>query len=261
MLLPVMPQNSRWSSKFEIKPGSWVFVPTDETVEYGQKVKKAIENGWSPPGFYYHLRDGGHVQALSSHMNNDFFIHLDISNFFGCINKSRVTRCLKGFYRYNQAREIAVESTVRDPNSPLIEKYILPFGFVQSPLIASLCLQKSRLGRYLSDLSSMSAYKVSVYMDDIVISSSSDTGLSNVLHEIKLIAEKAGFPMNEAKEEGPAGKITAFNIELTKGVLALTESRLQDFIAAYRETDNFNVISGIVGYVTTVNKGQASKIV
>jgi len=256
-----MPKNARWSSKFEIKPGSWVFVPADETVEYGQKIKKAIEDRWSPPSFYYHLRDGGHVQALSSHTNNDCFIHLDISNFFGCINKSRVTRCLKGLYSYNQAREIAVESTVRDPNNPGIEKYILPFGFVQSPIIASLCLQQSRLGRYLSDLNNMEAYKVSVYMDDIVISSNSDAGLRNVLREVKPIAEKAGFPLNEAKEEGPAGKITAFNIELSKGVLTLTEERLQDFIAAYRESDNFNVISGIVGYVTTVNKGQAAKIV
>jgi hypothetical protein len=256
-----MPKNARWSSKFEIKPGSWVFVPTDETVKYGQKIKKAIEDRWSPPGFYYHLRDGGHVQALSSHTNNDFFIHLDISNFFGRINKSRVTRCLKGVFSYNQAREIAVESTVRDPNDPGVGKYILPFGFVQSPLIASLCLQQSRLGRFLSDLNNMGAYKVSVYMDDIVISSNSDTGLSNVLREVKPIAEKSGFPLNEAKEEGPAEKITAFNIELSNGVLTLTEERLKDFIAAYRESDNFNVISGIFGYVMTVNKGQAEKIV
>ncbi|EDM48723.1 putative reverse transcriptase [Marinobacter algicola DG893] len=107
----------------------------------------------------------------------------------------------------------------------------------------------------------MDAYKVSVYMDDIVISSNSDADLSNVLLEIKPLAEKAGFPLNEAKEEGPAEKITAFNIELSNGVLTLTEERLQDFIAAYRESDNFNVISGIVGYVTTVNTGQAAKIV
>jgi hypothetical protein len=107
----------------------------------------------------------------------------------------------------------------------------------------------------------MGAYKVSVYMDDIVISSNSDTGLSNVLREVKPIAEKSGFPLNEAKEEGPAEKITAFNIELSNGVLTLTEERLKDFIAAYRESDNFNVISGIFGYVMTVNKGQAEKIV
>lgn len=256
-----MPKRPRWSSKFEIKPGSWVFVPTADTVRYGKKIKQSIEDRWSSPIFYYHLRNGGHVQALSSHIGNDFFVHLDISDFFGCINKSRVTRCLKGFYPYNKAREIAIESTVRDPNNSNIKKYILPFGFVQSPLIASLCLQRSRLGRYLSDLNKMEDFKVSVYMDDIVISSSHDVDLSNVLREVKEIAEKAGFPLNSAKEEGPAGKITAFNIELSKNTLALTDERLQEFIMAYRETDNLNVKSGIVGYVTTVNKDQAAKIV
>lgn len=256
-----MSKSSRWSSKFEIKPRLWVFVPTDETVEYGKKLKKEIENRWSPPSFYYHLRDGGHVQALSSHMNNDLFIHLDISNFFGCINKSRVTRCLKGFYTYDKARAIAVESTVRDPGDPSIEKYILPFGFVQSPLIASLCLQKSRLGRYLSDLNKMASYEVSVYMDDIIISSNHETALNDVLREVKLIADKARFPLNEAKEEGPAKKITAFNIELSKSSLIITEERFQKFITACRESDDFNVISGIVGYITTVNRGQAEKIV
>lgn len=113
----------------------------------------------------------------------------------------------------------------------------------------------------MSDLNKMEDFKVSVYMDDIVISSSHDVDLSNVLREVKEIAEKAGFPLNSAKEEGPAGKITAFNIELSKNTLALTDERLQEFIMAYRETDNLNVQSGIVGYVTTVNKDQAAKIV
>jgi hypothetical protein len=230
-------------------------------VKYGRELKKSIEARWSPPSFYYHLRDGGHVQALLSHKNHEFYIHLDISNFFGCINKTRVTRCFKGFYTYSKAREMAVESTVMVANDAGLKRYILPFGFVQSPIIASLCLQKSRLGRYLSDLNKEEEFKVSIYMDDIIISSNNQESLSNIIHGIKPIAEQSGFPLNDTKEEGPADKITAFNIELSKGRLSVTKGRLKMFIDSYRQSDNLNVLSGIVGYVTTVNKSQADKIV
>lgn len=256
-----MPSKPRWSSKFEVKNGAWVFVPTEEAIRYGKVVKKDLESRWNPPSFYYHLREGGHVKALSSHQSHKFFIHLDISNFFGCINKSRVTRCLKGIYSYPKAREVAIESTVLDPTSSDSKRFILPFGFVQSPILASLCFQKSKLGKYLSDINKSEGMSVSVYMDDIIISSDDINKLNDIIQEIKPISLRSRFPLNDEKEEGPSDKITAFNIELSKGVLRLTDERLQEFINSYQESDNFDVLSGIVGYVETVNKLQAGKIV
>lgn len=256
-----MPMKPRWSSKFEVKKGSWVFVPTEEAISYGKAIKLELESHWTPPSYYYHLRDGGHVKALSLHKSNQFYIHLDISNFFGCINKSRVTRCLKGIYPYSKAREIAVESTVKNPSSSEQSDFVLPFGFVQSPILASLCLQKSKLGKYLSSLNKIEGVSVSVYMDDVVISSDDMDFLQNVMEEIKPIADRSKFTLNEEKEEGPSSQITAFNIELSNGVLKLTERRLKEFIRSYRDSESFDVISGIVGYVETVNKNQADKIV
>lgn len=250
----------RWSSKFQIKPGSWIFVPTDETMKYGHSIKIAIEARWAPPNYYYHLRDGGHVKALSSHLDHEFYIHLDISNFFGCINKTRVTRSLKRFWSYDKARNMATQSTVRDPNCTKKAKYILPFGFVQSPIIASLCLRNSKLGRYLSKINMKPEISVSVYMDDIIISSNDIGQLTATLDEIKPISELSKFPLNPKKEEGPAESITAFNIKLSKGALELTNERLATFKTAYRETDDSNILNGIVGYVSTVNQDQASEI-
>jgi hypothetical protein len=85
-----------------------VFVPNRETIQHGLFVKSSIEEKWTSPAFYYHLRDGGHVKALKAHIENQFFIHLDIKDFFGSINRSRVTRCLKGFYSYENSRAIAI---------------------------------------------------------------------------------------------------------------------------------------------------------
>ena len=139
------PPHARWISKFQIKENSWVFVPTEETIQYGLTIKHLIEKKWAVPKYYYHLRNGGHIKALQKHTSNKYFIHLDIQDFFGHINRSRVTRCMKYYLSYKKARKIAVESTVRLPESAT-KKYILPFGFVQSPIISSICLNKSALG-------------------------------------------------------------------------------------------------------------------
>lgn len=249
----------RWTSKFELKPGSWVFVPTGDQVLYGSEVKKAIESRWTPPNFYFHLRDGGHVKALKSHLHHNYFLHLDISNFFGSFNRSRVTRCLKGLFSYDQSRGMALQSTVKNPSSSPND-FILPFGFVQSPIIASLCLAKSRLGKYLGAINANPIFSVSVYMDDIIISSDVLEELQSVLTEIKPISEKSRFSFNQNKQEGPSSRITAFNIELSNELLQLTIERLKEFQKVYRETDNVHVLNGIVGYVESVNKEQSLEL-
>ena len=250
----------RWSSKFEIKPGSWVFVPTENEVSYGADVKAALEARWKPPSFYFHLRDGGHVKALRSHINHKYFLHLDISNFFGCINRSRVTRCLKGMFSYEKTREIALRSTVKHPDF-LLNKFVLPFGFVQSPIIASMCLAKSRLGKYLAVTNREPNYSVSVYMDDIIVSSDSKSELQLFLDDVIPISDKSRFFLNREKQEGPSSKITAFNIELSNGLLSLTSGRLKEFKEAYKLTENLHVLHGIVGYVESVNKKQSLELI
>lgn len=255
-----MRTKQRWSSKFQVKSGSWIFVPTHEMTLYGSAIKESIESFWTPPPFYFHLRNGGHVKALESHLIHNTYLHLDISNFFGCVNKSRVTRCLKEYYGYEKARSIALTSTVIDPNNKKTGKSILPFGFVQSPIIASICLHKSKLGKYLFDINKMNNVTVSVYMDDITISSNCLKTLSTIMAAIEPISEASRFHLNKLKQEGPSNKITAFNIEISQGRLALTANRLQEFKAAYKSSDNLNVLHGIIGYVETVNIQQSSEL-
>jgi len=248
---------SRWTSRFEIKPNAWVFVPTPEFIEYGTKVKQAITKKWHSPNYYYHLRSGGHVQALKKHTKHQYFIHLDIQNFFGQINRSRATRCLKEHFSYLEARNIAIKSTVALPRSAK-KKYILPFGFVQSAIIASLCLRKSTLGKYLNQLAKQNDLAVSVYMDDIIISSDNQQQLEEVLVSVEVAAEKAGFPLNKTKQEGPCDKITAFNILLTENELEITEKRLTEFVEAFKASTNPNQKDGISNYINCINTKQAS---
>lgn len=254
-----MTTQQRWKSKFQIKKDSWVFVPTDDTVQYGLDIKVSIEKKWQPPIHYYHLIGGGHIKALQQHLKHKQFVHLDIQNFFGSINKTRITRCLNDFFSYAKAREIARQSTVRCPDS-VEKKYILPFGFVQSPLIASVCLSKSALGNRLREISKRKEFAVSVYMDDIILSSDSTAALNEQLDIIEKTAIRSNFPLNKTKQEGPSASITVFNIYMAHNSLRLTDERLTTFEDIYINSDNEHQKAGIYHYIRSVNKGQAAAL-
>lgn len=244
----------KWSTKFERKPGRWVFEPTLEYRDIGTLIKNATRKVWRAPQYYFHLRPGGHVKALKIHSKNKYFVRFDIEDFFGRVTQTRVTRCLKMFFGYLKAREMAKDSTVRHP----IEKnrWVLPYGFVQSPILASLALAKSRLGTLLDTLHKAKNFKVSVYMDDIIVSCNDLTTLETVCATLKLAAEKSEFAFNSAKCEGPAVAITAFNIELTHTNLAIIATRLDEF-ALDMGAGSEQQRRGILSYVKSVNSDQA----
>lgn len=234
-------------------------MPSEKSIEIGHAIKSDIESRWGIPNNYYHLRKGGHVAALRMHLCNTSFIHLDIKNFFGSINRSRVTRCVKKYLGYKKSRYIAMESTVKikDKGNPT---FVLPFGFVQSPLVASLCFFESYLGQYLQRIMNPNLINVSIYMDDIIISTCDHNLSIKLLSEIKLAAEKSNFQLNADKEEGPSGHITAFNIDLKHGQMKIRDKRLAEFITAYRISINPFQQMGIKNYIASVNSAQSTKV-
>jgi hypothetical protein len=196
---------------------------------------------------------------LKAHLGQTCFIHVDIENFFQRINRSRITRVLKGMYSYSEARDIANLSTVRLPED--VERhYILPYGFVQSTLLASICLRKSALGNYLRRLAATDGILVSVYVDDIVISLNDQALAEEIFADVKGVAEKSGFDLNQKKEQGPADRISAFNIELSQHSLHVLPDRWLAFLDAMRESENPHRQQAILGYVGTVNTAQATQL-
>src|SRR5262249_22936156 len=151
-----------------------------------------------------------HVAALQAHLGSQIFFRVDIDDFFGSIKRSRITRVLKPLFGYEQAREWAIASSVQFPGDP--KRTILPFGFVQSPLLASLCLRESALGRFLERVHKKGDVKVSVYVDDIVLSSSDPRGLgAELIEALRASAKRSRFSFGVAKAQGPGIAIEAFN--------------------------------------------------
>lgn len=128
-------ENFEFSFKLKGKP---VFKPSARGEAIGYDVKERVERAVAFDPFFYHLREGGHVAALHAHRNHPFFARIDIERFFYGISRNRVGRALAdvgipraGFY--------ARWSTVRNPY--IDPRYALPYGFVQSPILATLVLR------------------------------------------------------------------------------------------------------------------------
>ncbi|MEI9788371.1 reverse transcriptase domain-containing protein [Moellerella wisconsensis] len=243
---------NRWLHKFELKKDRWIYVPSLEERNKGLAFLDDLHLKWSPPLYYYHLRNGGHIAALKVHLDNQYFAHIDLKNFFNSTSRSRVTRVLKEFYPYEQAREIAKFSTVKNlvNSSPM---HIVPFGFVQSPMLATLCLHKSYLGDKVRELFNKKDIKISIYMDDIVISSSEKNILTEIYSNLVKYIQRSHYLINETKSQSPAEKIVVFNIYLSPNKLKITEDRIFEFLLNYTRTKSPKVKEGIKSYVQTVN--------
>ncbi len=153
---------------------------------------------------------------------------------------------------------MANASVVKKPGT---DSFFLPYGYVQSPILASMALDKSKLGSLLRSLAKRRDLRVSVYVDDIVISGDHWHDLNEAANLLHAVASAALFPINPAKAEGPAVDITAFNINVSHGVLRISDSRLAEFRSAYQEAMSDHCRAGIVNYVSSVNPAQAHQLI
>lgn len=233
-----------------------MFVPDEDTKNFGRALSHEIRSKWNPPPYYVHLSSQGHVRALRQQSTDTYFARLDLKSFFGSIKKNRITRNLNALLSdHVAARQAAVMSTVPDPMAE--SGYVLPFGFVQSPLIASLCLSTSKLGRALAELDG--SIRKLVYVDDILISTSSPIeALELAYNALRDAATASGFVINEEKSRPPASNSVVFNIEISQESIALTQERLTKFAETICATSNANAVRSIVSYVASVSAEQAA---
>lgn len=246
-----------WINRFQFKGGQWVYEPSPISRQQGNLIVNELNQKWKKPFYFYHFKNGGHIQAIKSVIHNDFYATLDIKSFFPSISRSRITRTLKSFFDYQSSRRIAKESTLKHP-IPNQHSHSLPYGFVQSPLLASVCLHKSTLGLEMDNCFKSKEVTIAVYMDDIILSSGSQDILKAWVDRLKLAAVKSKLQLNEAKESTVATKATAFNIEFSKNQMLITPERFKKLKNTYVNSLSDAQRKGIEGYVSTVNLSQAT---
>jgi hypothetical protein len=210
-------------------------------------IKKAVEKKWRAPSYYFHLQKGGHVAAVRSHLGHSQFAHLDIQDFFGSVTRTKLTRSLRKLFGYKLAREWAIESTVYHPRNK--KKSIVPYGFVQSQILSSIALRDSALGRLLHRLSTSGTCAVSVYVDDLIISSDNAELTASLVDELVSAASRARFTLVHS---GPAVEIGAFNILLSQTVAKISPERIDAFLDVLGSGPSESRKRGILAYVASV---------
>lgn len=248
-----------WTHRFEIKPKRWVYVPTADCSFQGRLLLTQLKRMWIRPEYYYHLKQGGHVYATKLHLHNIYFAKLDLADFFGSISRSRITRVLREFFPYKDARRLAKMSTLPH-GGDRGHSHSLPYGFVQSPMLASLCLAKSHLGVALKECSKIDEICMTVYMDDILLSSKSAISLQTWYENLIMAADRSKFLVNLDKSHGPSNKTTVFNITLSHMDMKVDERRFETFMEEYQKSENPFQKNGIGAYVGTVSKAQALQL-
>lgn len=221
--MPVAIPNFDYSYTCKGKP---VFVPTKIGRRIGKEIKEAVEDVYTFDPIYFHLRRGGHVAAMHHHRDNLSFARIDISNFFYSISRRRVQSALDRIGIGN-TRFYAQWSTVANPFGD--PRYALPYGFVQSPILASLVIATSDLGQHLLGLPA--SVKAGVYVDDISLSSHDADELQQAYDATLAALERDGFAVSAGKLWPPSSAIDIFNCDLSHGQARVSDDRINAFLA------------------------------
>lgn len=243
-----------YTTKFQIKPGTWVFVPDSEARNRGKEIVRWVLRRWSPPKYYYHYRRGGHLRAISAHSESRYFIRADIERFFDHVTRSKVVRALKEISFSNRdAFELSQDCVVKKPDRDGLS---IPFGFVQSPIISSLVMDKSALGRAFHEIRNLGV-KISVYVDDILLSHSNSP---DALVDARSILDKActasGFVLNTDKSTDIVDLVKIFNIDVGINSVRISNEKMDELILKLASARSEKVISGILSYIRSVNVDQ-----
>lgn len=207
----------------------WVYVPNELSRKIGEQLHKKILSAFKLDPFFYHLKDGSHVMALHQHRANNFFCRIDIERFFYSVKRNRVKRVLKEI-GIAKPEYYAKWSTVKNPYSD--GGYVVPYGFIQSPLIATVVLSNSPIGTYLRGLDK--SVSASVYMDDICLSGADENQLTKALEGLIEAVNEAGFKINDNKTRYPANTIDIFNCMLEGGNTKVQQERIGEFYSVPR---------------------------
>jgi len=239
--------NYRYAFTLRGKP---VYVPTSIGRRIGEELKAAVEKSYAFDANYFHLKRGGHVAALHHHRDSEWFARIDISRFFYSVSRRRIQSALDRI-GLDRARFFAQWSTVKNPYGE--PPYSLPYGFVQSPILASLVIATSAFGAHLRSLEP--DIRTSVYMDDIGLSGSDESRLRSAYDQTVALLEQEGFKTNDEKLRAPAEAIDIFNCDLRGGRTIVRDERIAEFLAVPRSDASQEAF---IAYCASVEAGNST---
>ena len=81
--------------------------------------------------------------------------------------------------------------------------------------------------------------------------------LNRAAKAVEAAAARSRLSIHPEKKVGPALEIAAFNILISHDALSVEPARLQEFVAAFGNSESSHERAGIRGYVSAINAAQA----
>lgn len=246
--MPVLFQNFEYQYWKGKKP---YFAPNDRGKRIGIDIKRQVELAYTFDDFVYHLRQGGHIGALHKHRPHAFFAKADIKLFFYSISRSKVQRALKGIgipRPEHYAKWSCVKNPFGEPN------YALPYGFVQSPILATVVLLESVVGTLLRQLYNTPDLAISLYMDDIALSSDDEKLLDDSHRRLLAALNEANYELSPEKTCPPTYTLELFNCHMTTGATVVMQTRIDKFLERPRSAA---AVQEFGRYLASVEEGNA----
>jgi hypothetical protein len=134
-------------------------------------------------------------------------------------------------------------------------KFALPFGFVQSTILASAAFDLSGVGKLLRT-GLDNGVRVSVYVDDILLSAAQSNQLDGFISDLMRAGAASGYQFNAAKMSPPGSTAEAFNIIVSNGGIEIGALRMADFQQVVRSGPRKSA-EAVLNYVRSVNPAQA----
>lgn len=239
----------------EFRPGKFIFVPTEEAKRLGGDIVSDLKKLWGPKEYFYHFgKRGGHVAAMRPHINNVYKASIDLKNFFTTVSRTKVARSLRSIgYSRKQAFSVATDSCVKFRG-----KKFVPYGFVQSMALATLVIEKSAVGVEIEKLRRSGIF-ISVFVDDILLSSNDAVGLQNAYEALFDKIAASGFEVSKLKCSAPSNHVDAFNCRIENGALEIDDDRMDAFLDSIKN-GTAETRYAILKYVGVINKIQESML-
>jgi hypothetical protein len=248
-----------YKQRIPLGPEKWAY-EQDEAFEAAAKEEvREIKKIWKRPGHFYHLRRGGHIAAARLHLSSNYFAKVDLRRFFEQVTRNRVVKRLTTLgMSFERAEDFAIASTVRHAADQ--RRFALPYGFVQSPLLASIDLDLSALGRQILKLKS-AGIRVSAYVDDIIISSEEEQAVKDGFEALVSAAAVANYEINQEKSQNCGAQLRVFNLDISRGSMAVADERFAEFQEGIALFDDSAESIAIALYVESVNPAQADELI
>lgn len=247
-----------FTARIPLSADKWAYEQDESFALVARRHVARISAKWRPPIYFYHLRSGGHVAAVRHHLNSHFFAKIDLRRFFEQVTRNRIIKRLMGLgYSRLEAEDFAVASTIQC--APHRKKFVLPYGFLQSPLLASLDLDCTALGRQIAKLAH-EGLCVSVYVDDIVVSGTEKLRTEQALADLRSAARQSNLEINDEKSLDVGTRMEAFNIEFGYGKMQISAERMGRFQQDILMFGNTQKALAIHSYIKSVNYDQAEGV-